>query len=55
MDQEKLTNQWLNEFKNSDDLRAEFGGDVDAYVAFKKADADGKVGILGRKTVSADA
>lgn len=42
MNQEEKTNQWLLEFKNSADLRAEFGGDVDAYVAFKKAEANGQ-------------
>jgi len=55
MDQEKLTNQWLNEFKNSADLRAEFRGDVDAYVAFKKAEAEGRTGTVGGVTATADA
>ena len=54
MDQEILKNQWLKEFKNSADLRAEFGGDVDAYVAFKKAESEGRVGIRNKKAVSAD-
>ena len=33
------------EFAASADLQTEYGGDVKAYIAFKKADADGKVRI----------
>ena len=36
---------WKQEFAASEDLRAEFGNDVDAYVAFKKADDEGSVRI----------
>ena len=36
---------WKQEFAASEDLRAEFGDDVDAYVAFKKADGEGNVRI----------
>jgi hypothetical protein len=36
---------WKREFSESADLQAEFGGNVDAYVAFKKADKDGRVRI----------
>lgn len=36
---------WKQEFAASEDLQAEFGDDVDAYVEFKKADKDGKVRI----------
>lgn len=34
---------WKEEFVGSKDLQAEFGNDVKAYIAFKQADADGKV------------
>jgi len=33
------------EFAESKDLQAEYGNDVNAYIAFKKADADGNVRI----------
>jgi len=33
------------EFAASADLQTEYGGDVNAYVAFKKADAEGQVRI----------
>ncbi len=36
---------WKQEFSASEDLRAEFGDNVDAYVAFKKADEEGSVRI----------
>ena len=55
MNQEEKTNQWLNEFKNSAGLRAEFDGDVDAYVAFKKAEAEGRAKVLSGVVVTADA
>jgi len=40
---------WKQEFNDSADLQAEFGGDVEAYIAFKKADATGNVRITGQK------
>jgi len=33
------------EFKASEDLQTEYGGDLKAYIAFKKADAEGQVRI----------
>ena len=36
------------EFAASEDLQAEYGNDVDAYVAFKKNDAAGNVRIAGQ-------
>lgn len=33
------------EFSASADLQAEFGGDVEAYIAFKLAEAEGRVQI----------
>lgn len=33
------------EFRASPDLQAEYGGDVEAYIEFKKADAAGRVRI----------
>ncbi|MBA7613757.1 hypothetical protein ES703_21013 [subsurface metagenome] len=36
---------WKKEFAESEDLRAEYGGNVASYVAFKKADAAGRVRI----------
>lgn len=36
---------WKQEFSESADLQAEYGGDVNAYVAFKKADSAGRVRI----------
>ncbi len=36
------------EFAASADLQAEYGGDVDAYIAFKKADTAGRVRIAGQ-------
>jgi len=38
------------EFAASADLQEEFGGDVEAYVSFKKADAEGRVRIAHQKT-----
>ena len=40
------------EFAASPDLQAKFGGDVEAYVAFKKADAAGRVQFSGSKGCS---
>jgi hypothetical protein len=37
------------EFAASADLRSEFGGDVEAYIAFKQADADGRVRMAHRE------
>lgn len=39
---------WRQEFAVSEDIQAEFGGNVEAYVAFKKADVAGNVRIAGR-------
>ncbi|GAI01432.1 unnamed protein product [marine sediment metagenome] len=36
---------WKQEFAASEDLQAEYGDDVDAYVAFKKNDEAGRVRI----------
>ncbi len=36
------------EFAESADLQSEFGRNVKAYLAFKKAEAEGKVGVAGR-------
>ena len=41
----KSEEAWKQEFSESADLKAEFGGDVAAYVAFKKEDAAGNVRI----------
>ena len=36
---------WKAEFEKNDDLRAEFGGSINAYLAFKKAEAKGTIRI----------
>ena len=41
---------WKQEFAASEALQAEYGNDVNAYVAFKKADADGRVRIAHQTT-----
>jgi len=47
----KLTGEekWKAEFAESKDLQDEFGGSVDRYLAFKKAEGEGKVRILKSK------
>jgi hypothetical protein len=43
---ENQISDWRKEFTESADLKAEFRGDEAAYVAFKKAEAAGRVGIF---------
>lgn len=38
-------------FQQYKPLQAEFSGDVEVYIAFKKAEAKGQVWILDKKTV----
>ena len=42
--------KWKAEFAKSKDLQDEFGGNIDRYLAFKKAEGEGKVRILKSKT-----
>ena len=41
---------WKAEFAASEDLQGEYGGDEAAYVAFKKADAEGQVRSISQAT-----
>lgn len=40
---------WRKEFESSKELQEEFGGEVEDYVSFKKAEAAGQVKILNKK------
>jgi hypothetical protein len=40
---------WRAEFAASETLQAEFGGDEDSYVAYRKARAEGRARISGQK------
>jgi len=37
---------WKAEFEKNDDLRAEFGGSLNAYLAFKKAEESGRARVF---------
>ena len=42
------------EFAESKDLQSEFKGDETTYVAFKKAEAEGRVGVIRGKMEKVD-
>lgn len=50
IDEQSVTEAAEAEWRRDPELRREFNGNMDAYLAFKKADARGQVGIIGGRT-----